>query len=859
MTRIRTPLDEKPLIKSHHKKDSSLLILGSVPEEGIKETPFDEGGKTSRFFMWALSESEIYFPSVSRSYTVPRYGRHDHPNTLEAFELLKDSRLEEIHSLFLKGIRVILALGDLSCRLFSIPGSLKDTRGSIYLYDIKSRKITDTPSKDTLLIVPTYEASYLYGGMHTSGRQGKADLISVWIDDLKKARKISKEGWTPPREIFNLEPSLEDIRRFRKRHANSLLAVDIETTGLDPKKAAIVCIGFASSHEEAIVIPYLRSGGLPYWSPSIVREVNKEVTLLLAGKTLYQNALFDVPFLRGRGFEVAPPTHDTLLLHHAVSPELPHKLGFIVSQYGDTPYWKDEFQNRDTTIVKMNQETLRRYNARDCVVLHQVLPNLLKDLKEVGAEEVYHLESIPLIEVIASMQETGVLFSPSKAATLKKSLKKELTEIEIRLRESASLPKEFNLASDDDLRLFLFGTVSSKYDKGEDYLKKKEGTKIREALRELYTVRHETIPFYVPKGFKGRRTPSGSVTVNKQGRLSYIRHLIKRLNEIASFKRPDPRYQEEATQIRKTLEWLELFQEWTELDKLLSTYFSYEYDENNRVHSQFLIHGTATGRLASRSPNLQNLPKKRAKDIRSLFVAPPNHRILAADYSNLEVRVMAYETGDPQLIDIVDNGKNMHDINTRILFKLTPDDPQWNAARRAAKIFMFGSLAYGGGDNEIYEKVILDVPELELTFKEFVEAKERYMEAHPVYVAWRERITSEVTQNRQVRNAFNRVRTFYGSSRDIIKEALNFPIQSAAASIINRAMVRIHRRLKEGSYVSRLQAQIHDELRLEVLEEEYEEVRSLVIEEMTRPLLFYGIERSFDVECESGPDWGNLS
>ena len=857
-----SPVDEYDKVHSQYAENSKLLIWGSSPEQGILKKPFDEGGKTSKFFMWALSEAEIYAPSVSKGYLLQnKVPNKKHPNAEDGFRIAQESAQVEIRNFVRKGIKTILVLGEEAWKFFKLGSTLADARGSVYLFDTLQWQISEgkTTSQNIVILIPTFDAEYLYQGMHAGGRKGKADLIAVWIDDLKKAKKVSKDGWEPPKENFVLYPEVEDIRKWKEKHAGKLMAVDIETTGLSADSSEIVCIGFAVSKTDALVVPFLKEQGAKYWPSSSELTVKSLVNEILTNcELIFQNALYDVPYLRAKGYQVNSPKHDTLLLHHAISPELPHKLGFIVSQYGDTPYWKDDFKNRETKIVNMDQEVLRRYNARDCVVLHQVLDEMLKDLKEVGAEEVYYKESIPLIEVILGMTSCGVLYSRPAAIKLKKKLAEELEEKEKTLRDMAKLPEAFNLSSNDDLRKLLFNEDSKKYDKGEDYELAREGTKKREQLKALYEIRHNTEALYTPKGWRGRKSETGQTTVNKQGRLSYTRHLHKRLSELKSFKKPHVKHAEEIVQIEKCLEWMGIFQDFTELRKIYSTYMDYETSKDNRVRSQVLIHGTATGRLAYRSPNLQNLPKKKSKEIRELFVAPEGYGILAADYSNLEVKVMAYETGDPELIDIVDNGKNMHDINTQILFHLTPEDSMWGPARRAAKIFMFGSLAYGGGDNEIYEKVILDVPELKLTFKEFVEAKKRYMEAHPVYVNWRNNIIEQVKVTRQVKNAFGRVRTFYGDPRDIIKEALNFPIQSAAASIINRAMIRISNRLKNEGYGAKLQAQIHDELRFEFPLEELEDLQKLVIEEMSKEVIFKGIPRVFDVTTEHGPDWGNL-
>lgn len=867
-----------------------LAIVGEAPgkDEDHQKEPFV--GKAGSLLNWGLGEAEIYRPQCWLTNVLTRRPPDNDINYVYAQETLyaqRDSFREEIRSLYReRGLKAVLALGATAMKAFGIEGKITKVRGSIYALDLDSWTVTDDiEGKNYIAVLPTYHPSYLARIRHYSKGPQSVDQATIWIDDLRKVKNLTKGTWKPPKEKFILEPDLTDIEAFLgeaiKEH--KLLAIDIETTSLNSEYGQIVVIGIAVDEENALVIPFLGQYGSAVWSP----EEQETIRLLLNAAfnqcpLLLQNAMFDIPYLRKKQYDIPDfaVRHDTLLLHHAISPELPHNLGFIVSQYGSTPYWKENFLTRETGILDMDPIEMRRYNARDCVVLHQVLSPMLEDLSEVGSKEVYEKESIPLIEVILQMQETGVKLSKGRLKKLKESLELQLQELEKKLRLLGNLPEPFNLDSDADIRLFLFGTTEKKHEKGREYEKKKQGTKVRKELYDQYCVLTGTEPLYRPKGFNGRKTgKSNRVSINQQGRLSYQRHLQNRLNLINDFKVSRETHIKEKEQIQKTLDWLATYNQYQKTKKILSTYTEYPVGTDGRIHTSFLIHGTATGRLSSRSPNLQNIPKKNG-EIRKIFVAEKDFEILASDYENLEVKVLAYETLEPNLTEVVDSGTNIHDVNTRTLFHLTPDSPQWDIARRAAKIFMFGSLSYGGGDQEIYEKVILEVPELNLTFKEFVAAKQRYMEKNPVYAEWRDRITRQVQRQRFVTNAFGRTRYFYGSQRDIVKEALNFPIQSAAASVINRAAVSIYRILflpecaqEEYEYLgkeltgkldelrpirTRFQAQIHDELRFEVHKEERTTISTVVKKLMEKPVSFRGVERTFQVDIEIGDDWSQL-
>lgn len=255
--------------------------------------------------------------------------------------------------------------------------------------------------------------------------------------------------------------------------------------------------------------------------------------------------------------------------------------------------------------------------------------------------------------------------------------------------------------------------------------------------------------------------------------------------------------------------------------------------------------------------NCQNIPKKEIR-ARKPLVAPADHQIVALDYSNLEVWVLAYETEDPVLIEILESGKNVHDENTKTLFGLSPENRYWSVARRAAKIFFFGGIAYGGGDSEIHQKISLEVPELTLTLADYKRAKQNYENVHPAYTIWRDRTLQQVHAHRALTNAFGRTRIFYGNDRDIEKEALNFPIQSGAASVINRATIEIADRLRAAPWLGRLQAQIHDELRFEVPNDHTHELIELAKECMGQNISFYNRTVSFPVDVELGPNWADL-
>lgn len=872
-------LEEKPPVWGKGPdRGAKLCLLGEAPgaTEERQGEPFV--GEAGKFLYWGLAEAEIYAGGVWKTNVITRRPPSNDIHSVEAEEALdaeRDGLWEELEWLHAhQGLRVVVALGNTPLHAFGINESITKARGSVYEINLKRRGEALPEEPFDFVVIPTFHPSYLNRGarwVQVRDRKGKisdfpkqknsSDQALIWLEDLKKAKDIAVNGWTRVKERFAFFPSVEAITTYvtEALACERLVAVDIETTSLDPARGDLVCVGLAHDNESAMIISFFK-GHKRVYSPheeaTIFRQLER---LFTKGKLMFQNSLFDVAYLRAKGIDVDPTriAHDTLLLHHAISPELQHNLGFIVSMYGRTAYWKGEFANREVGILDMDPVELATYNARDCVVLHQVLRPLLDDLEEAGSKEVYYEESLPLIRPVLQMVETGVKVSTKNLRKWRREVKQRIVAAEGRLRQAAALPDAFNLNSDDDVRLFLFGEAATKYNKAALLDKKKPGTKVYEQCKAMHDILHGTKALYVPTGFKGRRTDTKKRKVDEQGRLALRVHVQNRLERIEGFKNPTEAHKEEKDQILRLLDWLEVFQQYKEAKTLQERYTSFPVRADGRVHTQFIIHGTATGRLASRSPNIQNLPKEE-KGVRRLFVADEGKVIISADYSNLEVRTMAYETGDPHLVHVVESGTNMHDENTRVLFGLSKADPMWSEARRAAKTFQFG-IQYGGSVDEVYEKVLIQAPKLRLTRADFKRAVDAYFEANPEYGRWRERITEHVLRYRWVDNAFGRRRYFYGSERDIVKEALNFPAQSAAASIINRACVEIVEGIEANRMESRLQGQVHDQLLAEVPRDEANAFVELAVNAMERRVAFRGREVTFPVDVEWGPNWADLT
>lgn len=848
------------------ESEAKILFIGEAPgaEEEKQGEPFV--GRAGDFFHWGLIQAKIYRRGcgVTNVLTVrPPANDISSPEALEAIDHQLPGFREELRwAVREKGVRIIGVLGNTPLHALDIEGKITRIRGSVYEVQIAGKKIP---------VVPTYHPSHLNRGARWGHSKDSGsfpivtaimDKATEWIEDLKKIKRIAEEGWNPPKENFNIGPDWKEVQDFIESGLDEgePFGVDIETTGFNLDSSAIVCIGLATSSEDALCIPFLDYRGKDYWSPEDFVLVQESLERLFAsGRLIFQNALFDVPMLRkvgGFSIDERRIEHDTMLLHHAINPERKANLAYIVSMYGDTPYWKGDMVDSNIPILERDQREVRIYNCRDCVVMHQIIPNLLADLKEIGTQKVYYEESLPLLGPVMEMLSTGILISESRLSEWRKFLRSEEERLDKELRSRMDLPAELNFGSPSDMRLLLYRYKDNKFRKAYN----PEGvhrakTKVYREKMAIWKMSSGMRSLYYPAGFKPRRTEGGQLQVDQKNRIAHKIAANNRLMELRRLRKKTEKHLKEEEEVTETIEWLDLFEKYAEIKKLKETYSSFKTRSDGRFYPYILIHGTATGRFSS---NFQQVPKRstHAPKLRRCFIAPEGFQILSADYSNLEVRTLAYESGDPVLIERVEKG-SVHDQNAKDLFDVDESHPQWKLIRRAAKTFQFG-IQYGGGDYEVHRNMLIQTPELPITMRKFREIKKRYFSTYVILGEWQEEVKKKARLERKAYTSTGRVRQLYGSPRDIEKQAVNMPGQGTAASVINRALITIHREMRKRALKSRLQMQTHDEIVVEVAKEEEAEMIELLKTEMERPFPLKGKEIVFPIEMKIGPSWGEL-
>jgi uracil-DNA glycosylase family 4 len=815
-----------------------VAIIGEAPgaQESILEEPFV--GPAGKWLSYGISKAGYKRSATWLTNTIscrPPENEIMCAEAIEAKKACKKGFEAELKRLKSEGVRVLVPVGNTALKALGIKEKITKARGSVYTYD-------------GFFVVPTYHPSYIMrGGEKEEG---------TWLSDLQKAYEIAqKPHWKPPKEDFLLFPKLADLKKIDKELMKNkpLLAVDIETW-----QKSIFCIGIGLSEEKAVVVPVYRKGGHLYWDNKEWKQVKALLKRWFSSCPLmFQHSLFDLGYLRAEGFigEEFHMGHDILLLHHAIHPEIFHNLAYIVSIYGDTPFWKDiSFKN----IASIDDKELRTYNARDCVVLFQVLQPMLEDLKEFQLEKTYYGVSLPLVKPVLAMTERGIKVSQYRLTKWKKQMEEEITKLEESMRTAGDLPECFKFSSGDHLRRVLYDEIAPQFHKAKKELqeyeqpgtKKKKNTKKYRELMDRYTIGYATKALYQTKATR-RKTDSGLFSTNKEAIIAIEVAGKKRLADIEGLTRRTAKHDREAVEIRNLLEFSKSYRQWAILVKLISTYTSFPLDKNSRVHASFYIHGTATGRLSSKEPNMQNIPPSAKR----IFVPEKDHIFIEADYSNLELRILAYLCDDWPSIEVFESGGNIHDENTKALFGLTPKDPMWKTARSATKIYRFGRN-YGGGLYGIYTQVMEKVPDLELSFEKFKEIDATYEALHPNYKRWYYDTIRKVRDTRVLKNPFGRQRIFLGQDYEIEKEGVNFPNQSGAADIINPATVAIWERLKVlDAY---LVVQVYDSLLVEARKTDKKKVMAIMKEEMEKPVTIGTHTAVFPIDFKIGTSWGEL-
>jgi DNA polymerase-1 len=604
--------------------------------------------------------------------------------------------------------------------------------------------------------------------------QLQLDLFSQPVQTELQETKVFADikSFTNENVSYTLvETPLETKQLLEKLASLDEYCFDTETTGTDALTAELVGMAFALEKGVAyyVVCPTDKNETI---------ELLKHFSPIFSDKNktiVGQNLKYDLEILGNYDVEVENKLFDTMLAHYILEPEEKHNLDFLANKYlGYKMIPIEELigekGKNQRSMRNVDSRIVCNYSCEDADITFQLKDILLAKIKEQGIEKLLYDIEIPLIKVLMSMERTGVRIDSARMKEYSSELQKELVGIEESIYEHAG--EKFNISSPKQLGVILFEKL--KVDPKPKMTKTKQYSTSEEELMKLID-----------------------------------KHPI--VNEIL---------------------------EWRSINKLISTYVdvlpTLVNPNTGMLHTSFNQAITATGRLSSANPNLQNIPirDERGKVIRSAFVASDDqHIFFSADYSQIELRVMAHLSQDHAMLDAFNKySLDIHTATAAKIFKVDESEvtrEMRSKAKTANFGIIYGISAFGLGQR------------LNISPKEGKALIDSYFETFSGVKEYIERSIADAREKEYVETMFGRRRYLPDiNSRNAIvrgfaeRNAVNAPIQGSAADIVKIAMINIFRRFNENNLKARMILQVHDELNFNVPVSEMEIVKQIIVEEM---------------------------
>ncbi|MDO8494487.1 MAG: DNA polymerase I, partial [Deltaproteobacteria bacterium] len=612
--------------------------------------------------------------------------------------------------------------------------------------------------------------------------------FSKLLSELAPQTKLPRTGYLLIQEEAELEKLVRVIAK------QSILAIDLETDSLDVMKANIAGISLGWKKGEAAYIPVGHIGAkqIP------LETVKKILEPLFADENIAkvgQNFKYDLAILKRHGFEVGNISGDTMIASYLLNPAGPHNLDALAQQFLDHRTIRYEevvgTGKQQKLFTEINLERARDYAAEDADCTWQLAQILEPKLKEEGLESLYRNLEIPLMKILLKMEMTGVAVDAGLLKNLSNEFEAELKSREQKIYDLAGgegSPTQFNINSPKQLGEILFSKLK--------------------------------LP-------GGKKTKTG---------FSTSQDVLEDLSEMHE------------------LPALILY--YRSLSKLKSTYTDSLQNlinqETGRIHTSFNQTIAATGRLSSSDPNLQNIPIRslEGRRIREAFIAPKGFQLLSADYSQIELRILAHFTEDESLCEAFQKEKDVHSITAAALYGIKPEEVT-KEQRAAGKTLNF-SVIYGQSPYGLSKQLKIEVSDAALYI-------ENYFKQYPKVKPFREKILEEARRVGYVATLFGRRRFApdllsqnFNIRANAERMAFNTVFQGSAADIIKQAMIDIDRELATVSKEAKMILQVHDELLFEVPQKDLQAVQNFVKEKMEKAHL---LKIELRVDCGSGKNW----
>lgn len=621
--------------------------------------------------------------------------------------------------------------------------------------------------------------------------QAQGNLFEEFIDSGPEENKYSNLKELKDLEIYYylIDNEEEMIKLRDKILDHKFFSFDTETTGLDPIDSEIVGMSFSIKENEAYYVAISENFEIAKKQIEIFKNILENENIEKIG----QNIKYDIVVLKKYEVNVKGKLFDTMIAHYLLNPELRHNMDYMAEIYLNyKTIHIDELigpkGKNQLNMRDLSPAKIKDYACEDADVTLKLKNILEKEIEKNKLTELLYNIELPLVYVLANMEFVGVKLDTVALKESSDVLTKKMNDLEKEIYQYTNF--EFNINSAKQVGEVLF-----------DRLKIVD---------------------------KPKKTKTGQYTTNEE--------------TLQTLKDTHPI-------VAKILEY-------RGLKKLLSTYIDalplLINKRDNKIHTSYNQTVTSTGRLSSSNPNLQNIPirDEEGKEIRKAFIADENSLFFSADYSQIELRIMAHLSQDPQMIDAFNSDADIHASTAAKIFKI-PINEVNSDMRRKAKTANFG-IIYGISVFGLSER--LNIPRSEAKalidgyFETFPKVKE-YMDTAIAQAKEKGYVETILGRKRYLADINSRNATVRGYAE---RNAINAPIQGSAADIIKIAMNNIAARMDKENIKSKMILQVHDELNFNVIENELSHVKQLVLEEMENA---YKLSIPLKVDSGIGKNW----
>jgi DNA polymerase-1 len=587
-----------------------------------------------------------------------------------------------------------------------------------------------------------------------------------------------------------VEPGLGTALFIKQLMKQQSVCFDTETTSLNELEAELVGIAFSWEKGQGFYMPFPEDR-------SEAKELIKQLRPFFESETIEkvgQNLKYDIKVLYKYKVEVRGPLFDTMLAHYLINPDMRHNMDVLAETYLNyTPQSITELIGKKGKNQKSMRdvpvEEAKEYAVEDADVTLQLREYFAKEMKDAGTDKLFRDIEMPLLQVLASMEIEGINLDGDFLGTLSRKLNEDIHQLEQDIYKAAG--EEFNIGSPKQLGVVLF-----------------EKMKLVDKPKKTRTGQYSTA----------------------EDVLSALAHKHDIVQQVLDYRA---------------------------LSKLQSTYVdalpNQVNPETGRIHTNYMQAVAATGRLSSTDPNLQNIPirTERGRQVRKAFVPrDENYTLMAADYSQIELRIIAALSEEDAMIQAFSNGEDIHASTAARVFNV-PIDEVTREQRSNAKTVNFG-IIYGVSAFGLSNQTDLDRTEakelIDTYYKTYPKLK-AYMSDQVDFAREHGYVETVLGRRRYLKDINGRNPVVRGAAE---RNAVNAPIQGSAADIIKLAMINIHRKFEELDCKSKMLLQVHDELVFDIHKDELDNMKTLIKTEMENA---YKLSVPLDVEIGVGENW----